>query len=344
MTGPAHRPMLAKVREEIPEGPGWRYEPKWDGFRAIVRHAGDALDIRSRDDRPFTRYYPEIETLMLERGGPDYVLDGEIVVVRPEGFGFDELLQRIHPAASRVKTLSERWPATFIAFDLLERDGEDLRTRPLRERRSMLEDLASALGAPLAPDDLAKLPVGPDLFLTPHTDDVAVTRRWWEDDAGIGQDGIVAKLEDQAYLPGERGWVKVKHRKTVDVVVGGFRLQGEDAIGSLLLGLHDDEGTFHYLGHTSSFKAKEKREIREILRPLEEGAPSFEGYRQPGGQSRWSRGKTTEWVAVRPELVCEVSYDRMQGMRFRHGTTFVRWRPDRRPETCTLDQVRPRES
>ena len=178
MAGGPHRPMLAKVREEIPEGPGWRYEPKWDGFRAIVRREGEALEIRSRDDRPFNRYYPEIETLVLERGGPDYVLDGEIAVVRPEGFGFDELLQRIHPAASRVKMLADKWPATLIVFDLLELEGEDLRSRPLKERRSMLEELAHGLAVSLAPNDLAELPVGPDFFLTPHTDDVAVARRW----------------------------------------------------------------------------------------------------------------------------------------------------------------------
>jgi len=230
-------------------------------------------------------------------------------------------------------------------FDLLELGGEDLRARPLAERRSTLEDLASTLTAPLAPDDLTQIPVGPDLFLTPHTDDVEVARRWWEDEYGIGQDGIIAKRDDQPYLPGERGWVKVKHRKTVDVVVGGFRTQGEDAIGSLLLGLYDDAGTFHYIGHTSSFKAKEKRELYAMLNEMREGAPSFEGERQPGGQSRWSRAgrQQQEWVAIRPELVCEVSYDRMQGPRFRHGSTFVRWRPDRAPGTCTLDQVAPPE-
>ena len=308
-----HRPMLAKVREEIPEGPGWRYEPKWDGFRAIVRHQGDALDIRSRDDRPFNRYYPEVVDLVLERGGPGYVVDGEIVVVRPEGFGFDELLQRIHPAASRVKMLSEKWPATLIVFDLLQLDGDDLRGRPLSERRALLEELAGQLDISLAPDDLAELPVGPDLFLTPQTDDIAIARRWWEDDFGIGQDGIIAKREDQPYLPGERGWVKVKHRKTVDVVVGGFRKQGEDTIGSLLLGLYGEDGTFHYVGHTASFKAEGKRELYAMLEPMREGGPSFEGERQPGGQSRWSRAgrQQQEWVAIRPELVCEVSYDRM---------------------------------
>jgi len=340
VAGGAYRPMLAKLADRFPDGEGWRFEPKWDGFRALCRHSA-GVEIRSRDDKPFTRYFPELENLLAERGGPSYAVDGEIVVVRPEGFGFDELLQRIHPAASRVRMLAERWPASLVVFDLLELDGRDLTGEPLALRRHALEELAVTIGAPVAPDDLAAIPVGPDVWLTPQTNDREGAMRWFEDDAGIGQDGVVAKRGDQAYLPGERGWMKVKHRKTVDVVVGGFRTQGEDAIGSLLLGLYDEEGTFRYLGHTSSFKVKEKREIRELLRPLEEGAPTFEGERQPGGQSRWSRGKTAEWNAVRPELVCEVSYDRMQGMRFRHGTTFVRWRPDRRPETCTFEQVAP---
>jgi ATP-dependent DNA ligase len=335
--------MLAKLETEIPRGPGWTYEPKWDGFRAIVT-AGDADPERirfvSRDDRPMMRFFPEIVTLLADRPVGPYVADGEIMLVRPGRLAFEELQLRLHPAESRVRKLAAEIPTTLILFDLLEEDGEDLRGLPLTSRRERLEALGKRLDAPRAPERLEELPVGPELRLTPFTDDVAVAERWFADEAGLGQDGIVAKRADQAYLPGQRGWVKVKHRRTADCVVGGYRVaKNDDGIGSLLLGLYDGERNLHYVGHTSSFRAAERQRIREQLAPLEKSGASFGGGREPGGPSRWSGAKDMSWVELRPELVCEVSFDRMQMGRFRHAATFVRWRDDRDPASCTFDQL-----
>jgi ATP-dependent DNA ligase len=286
------------------------------------------------------RFFPELVSLLEERRDGPFVADGEIVLVRPGRLAFNELQLRLHPAESRVRKLAAEIPASLILFDLLEEDGETLVAEPLSQRRDRLAALSERLGVAHAPEDLDDLDPGPDLLLTPWTDDLGVAERWFADEAGLGQDGIVAKREDQPYLPGARGWVKVKHRKTADCVVGGYRVAKEgEGVGSLLLGLYDDEGRLHYVGHTSSFRAKERREIRELLRPLEEGAESFAGGREPGGPSRWSAGKDTAWVTVRPELVCEASFDRIQYGRFRHAATFLRWRPDREPETCTWAQV-----
>jgi ATP-dependent DNA ligase len=334
--------MLAKLEAEIPRADGWTYEPKWDGFRAIVT-AGDPDPERvkfvSRENRPMMRFFPEVVSMLAERTVPPYVADGEIMLVRPGRLAFDELQLRLHPAASRVKKLAAETPATLILFDLLEEDGEDLRDLPLSERRDRLEALAARLRAPHAPDRLEELPLGPDLRLTPWTDEVEVAERWFADEAGLGQDGIVAKRVDQAYLPGQRGWVKVKHRRTADCVVGGYRVAKDgDGVGSLLLGLYDDEAQLHYVGHTSSFRAAERVAMREALAPLE-GGESFGGGREPGGPSRWSAGKDMTWVSLEPALVCEVSFDRMQYGRFRHAATFVRWRDDRTPRSCTFDQL-----
>ena len=334
--------MLAKLEPEIPRGPGWTYEPKWDGFRTIVT-GGDAdperVSLVSRDDRPMMRFFPEIVGLVAARPIGPYVADGEIVLVRPGRLAFDELQLRLHPAASRVRKLAAEIPATLILFDLLEADGQDLRALPLEERRRRLAALGGRLGAPPAPDRLEELPLGPELRLTPWTEDVAVAERWFADEAGLGQDGIVAKRTDQPYLPRQRGWVKVKHRRTADCVVGGYRVaKNGDGVGSLLLGLYDEEGNLHYVGHTSSFRAAERRAIREALVPLE-GGESFAGGREPGGPSRWSAGKDMTWVSIEPALVCEVSFDRMQGGRFRHAATFVRWRDDRDPRSCGFDQA-----
>jgi ATP-dependent DNA ligase len=331
-------PMLAKLEPDIPRGPGWTYEPKWDGFRTIVT-VGDAIGLASRDDRPMVRFFPELVTMLEERRDGPFVADGEIVLVRPGRLAFDELQLRLHPAESRVRKLAAEIPATLILFDVLEVGGEKLGSKTLAERRERLAKLCARLGIGQAPQVLDDLDPGPDLLLTPWTADLAVAERWFADDAGLGQDGIVAKREDQPYQPGVRGWVKVKHRRTADCVVGGYRVaKGGDGVGSLLLGLYDDDGTLHYVGHTSSFRAKEKREIRELLRPLE-GVESFGGGREPGGPSRWSAGKDTAWVSVEPTLVCEVAFDRIQGGRFRHAATFLRWRPDREPETATWDQL-----
>jgi ATP-dependent DNA ligase len=338
MTKIGHGPMLAKLEPEIPRGRGWTYEPKWDGFRTIVM-VGDEIRLESRDDRPMVRFFPELVTMLEERRDGPFVADGEIVLVRPGRLSFDELQLRLHPAESRVRKLAGEIPATLILFDLLEEGDDVLREQPLAERRKRLTALAERLHVAQAPEDLDELDPGPDLLLTPWTDDVEVAERWFADEAGLGQDGIVAKRADQPYLPGARGWTKVKHRKTADCVVGGYRVaKNGDGVASLLLGVYDDRGTLHYLGHTSSFKAKERREIRDLLRPLE-GEESFAGGRAPGGQSRWSADKDTAWVTVRPVLVCEVAFDRIQSGRIRHAATFLRWRPDRKPETCTWAQL-----
>jgi ATP-dependent DNA ligase len=338
-------PMLAKLQDDIPRGEGWTYEPKWDGFRTIVS-VGDDVRLVSRDGRPLGRYFPEIVELVAERPPASaYVADGEILVIRPSGMEFDQLQLRLHPAESRVRKLSGEIPATLVFFDLLRVDGEDLTGLALAERRDRLGELATAIGAGPTPADLNAIPPGPQMLVAPWTADLARAEAWFADEAGVGQDGIVAKLADQAYLSGERGWVKVKHRSTADCVVGGYRVSKDGAgVGSLLLGLYDDRGNLHYVGHTSSFKAAERRELREILAPLETDGPGFGGQdfdmaRMPGGQSRWSGGRDTEWVGLEAKLVCEVSFDRVQYGRFRHAARFERWRPDRTPETCTWAQL-----
>jgi ATP-dependent DNA ligase len=331
-------PMLAKLEPEIPRGPAWTYEPKWDGFRTIVT-VREGVRLESRDARPMMRFFPELVALLEERRDGDFVADAEIVLVRPGQLSFDELQLRLHPAESRVRKLAAEIPATLILFDLLEDRGEALAPKPLRERRDRLVELCDHLHVGRAPERLEELDPGPDLLLTPWTDDIAVAERWFADEAGLGQDGIVAKPDDQPYQPGVRGWVKVKHRRTADCVVGGYRLAKDGlGVGSLLLGVYDDQGVLHYLGHTSSFKARERRELLELLRPLE-GTESFAGARAPGGPSRWSAGKDTAWVTIEPSLVCEVAFDRIQSGRIRHAATFIRWRPDREPKTCTWAQL-----
>lgn len=333
-------PMLAKLETEIPRGHGWTYEPKWDGFRTVVT-VDDEVRFVSRDDRPMMRFFPEVVDLLTTRSdrGP-YVADGELVLVRPTGLEFEELQMRLHPAESRVRKLAAEIPATLILFDLLEEAGEDLRSEPLAERRRRLQELAARLEAPRTPDRLTELPPGPDLRLTPWTDDVATAETWFADEEGLGQDGIIAKRSDQGYEPGVRGWVKVKHRKTADCVVGGYRVAKDGGgVGSLLLGLHDAQGRLHYVGHTSSFRAVERRSIREKLAPFEGGEGFGGDARSPGGPSRWSAGRDTDWVSLDPVLVCEVTFERVQGGRFRHSARFVRWREDRDPRSCTFEQV-----
>ena len=332
--------MLAKLEPDIPRGDGWTYEPKWDGFRTIVTSEDGSVRFVSRDDRPMMRFFPEIEDLLASRSASSYVADGELVLVREGQLSFDELQLRLHPAESRVRKLASEIPATLILFDLLQDEGGDIRGLPLAERRERLETLATRLDAARAPERLADYPVGPDLLLTPWTDDVQTAERWFADEEGLGQDGILAKRLEQTYQPGVRGWVKVKHRKTADCVVGGYRLSKDgEGVGSLLLGLYDDDGRLHYVGHTSSFRAAERKALRETLAPLEGGAGFGNDARSPGGPSRWSAGRVTAWVSLDPVLVCEVLYERLQSGRFRHSATFVRWRDDREPTSCTFEQV-----
>ena len=341
IAGDLPAPMLAKVQPEMPVGEGWIYEPKWDGFRTIVAlgGAGDARLV-SRDGRTLARYFPELVDLV--RDGAEhgaFVADAEIVRVAPGRMDFDELQLRLHPAESRVRKLAAEIPATLIVFDLLRDGDEDLTGLPLGERLERLVTQSSARSWEPAPGSLDDVPPAPVVLAAPWTDDPVVARAWFDDEAGIGQDGIIAKRVDQPYQSGVRGWVKVKHRSTLDCVVGGYRLSKTgDGVGALLLGLYDGDGTLHYVGHTSSFKAKERRDLLEALRPLE-GEGSFVGGRAPGGQSRWSAGKESAWVTLRPELVCEVTIDRVQYGRVRHAASFVRWRDDREPATCTFDQI-----
>ncbi|HEX7086017.1 MAG TPA: ATP-dependent DNA ligase [Vicinamibacterales bacterium] len=334
---PPIEPMLAKLAEAIPAGDGWLYEPKWDGFRAIVFRDGDDVFIQSRDLRPLDRYFPELHEALLHALPSGCVVDGEIVIVTPRGLDFDRLQLRLHPAASRVAKLAAETPASFVAFDLLAADGADLRATPQAERRAALERLLRR--------------VKPPVHLTPVTRDAAVAAEWLERFEGAGLDGVVAKAASARYEPGRRTMVKIKHARTADCVVGGFRWHkaGKGLVGSLLLGLYDDRGTLHHVGVTSAFTMERRRELAKELEPLRENA--LEGHpwrewaqgsatgRMPGAQSRWSAGKDLSWEPVRIERVCEVKYDHLQADRFRHATIFQRWRPDKRPSDCRYDQL-----
>ena len=326
--------MLSAISETgIPKGDGWEYEPKWDGFRTLVFRDGEEVELVSRGGRPMTRYFPELIGPVRSLSAKKIVLDGEVVVVGANGLDFGALQQRVHPAESRVRMLSEATPAWFIAFDILAEGATDLRKKPLGERRTSLEKL---LGG-------AK----PPIFLTPYTRDPKTAQEWFEKFEGAGLDGVIAKSWTGPYVPGKRFWVKVKHQRTADCVVIGWRKTADGAtLGALLLGLYDNKGNIHYVGHTSSFSAAERKELIAKLKPLETEIPEGEWQanpgRMPGGLSRWSRGKkdTGDWVAVKPVLVCEVTYDKLEaGERFRHATGFVRWRTDKPPKKCGFDQI-----
>jgi ATP-dependent DNA ligase len=326
------KPMLAKLQREMPEGDGWLFEPKWDGFRAIVYRDGDEIDIISRDGKPLVRYFPELVPLVAASLPDRCVVDGEIVIAVDGRLDFDLLTQRIHPAESRVDLLSKTTPSSYVAFDLLAIEDRELLKVPMVERRAEL--------AKVVPQILQKPPreKGSFLWLTPQTDDATLAEQWPEKLGHLGIEGVIAKQSDLTYRPNSRAMIKVKKQKTADCVVAGYRLsKSGDGIGSLLLGLYGDAGVLQYVGHTSSFKADERRRLLEELQPLR--GESFGQGRTPGGQSRWSRGKEGDWVALRPELVCEVSFDRLQGDRFRHAATFVRWRDDRDPASCTFEQI-----
>ena len=339
-------PMLAKSVPAIP--PGQSYEPKWDGFRAIVYRDGDEVEIGSRNTKSIARYFPEVVASALAFLPNRCVLDGEIVVpsATTTGLDFETLLQRIHPAASRVALLAETTPALFVAFDLLALDDDDLIPRPLRDRRARLAD---ALVRPSFVGDAAGGPAA--VHLTPQTDDPELAARWFSQFEGAGLDGLVAKRPDGAYLPGKRGWSKIKHDRTADCVVAGYRVHtsGPDAIGSLLLGLYTDDGALASVGVVGAFTMARRRELFAELQPLRTelaAHPWWEtafasGTRTPreAETSRWNRGKDLSFVPLRPDRVVEVAYDHMEGPRFRHTTQFRRWRPDRDPSTCTYDQL-----
>jgi len=336
---PPIEPMLAKISEAIPSGGDYLFEPKWDGFRAIVFRGGDDVYIQSRDLRPLDRYFPELHDALREQLPEGSVIDGEIVIVTPRGLDFDRLQLRLHPAASRVAKLAGETPASFVAFDALAADGRDIRDEPQVKRRERLETL------------LAR--AVPPVHLTPLTQDVELAARWLAEFEGAGLDGVIAKPVAGTYEPGKRAMLKIKHARTADCVVAGFRWHKTGPgtlIGSLLLGLYDDTGRLHHVGVTSSFTMATRKALAAELEPLrkealvshpwkEWAAAGAEMTRMPGGHSRWSAGKDLSWEPLRIERVCEVKYDHMQGDRFRHAATFLRWRPDRLPEDCRYDQL-----
>jgi ATP-dependent DNA ligase len=336
--------MLAKPSAELPSRGEFIYEPKWDGFRAIVFRGRDEVFIQSRDLRPLDRYFPELSAGLLTQLPEGCVVDGEIVIATPQGLDFDALQMRLHPAASRVARLAKETPAVFVAFDLLAMDGIDVRKVAQVDRRARLEHML-ARGAP-------------PVYLTPMTRDRARAVRWLAEFEGAGLDGVVAKQAGGPYLTGKRTMIKVKHVRTADCVVAGFRWHKagrEILVGSLLLGLYDSLRRLHHVGVTSSFTMAMRRQLAQDLAPLRAGALEEHPWRQwaephadidgdeagrmPGGQSRWSSGKDLSWEPVRLERVCEVKYDHMQGPRFRHAAIFLRWRPDKRPEECGYDQL-----
>ncbi len=330
--------MLAKVAAEIPPEGDVLYEPKWDGFRAIVfRSKGDVF-IQSRDSRPLDRYFPELHDALVERLPEGCVIDGEIVIAGPRGLDFDALQMRLHPAASRVAKLAQETPSSFVAFDLLAVEGRSVMDQPQSERRARLEKLLAKVKTPV--------------HLTPMTRDRAIAVEWLSQFEGAGLDGVIAKGAHLTYQPGKRVMLKIKHVRTADCVVAGFRWHkaGNGIVGSLLLGLYDDAGLLQHVGVTSSFTMDMRRKLAAELEPLRKNATrnhpwrdwagaAAESSRMPGATSRWSAGKDLSWEPVRIERVCEVKYDHLQGDRFRHAAIFLRWRPDKPPEDCRYDQL-----
>ena len=333
--------MLAKRVEGLPPGEEWIFEPKWDGFRALVFRDGDEILIQSRDEKPLNRYFPELLVPLRAALPSRSVLDGEIVIVKDGELDFDLLQLRLHPAASRVNLLSKQTPASIAFFDLLCEGARDLRNEPFEKRRKLLESLLAAAKAPI--------------HITPATSDRVVAEDWFQRFEGAGFDGVVAKQISGVYEPNRRVMLKVKHERDCDCVVAGFRWHKKGdrtLVGSLLLGLYDDAGALEHVGVCASFSTARRKELVEFLNPYRENA--FEAHpwkhwaehmaeegikRMPGGQSRWSQGKDLSWEPLRPELVVEVAYDHMQGDRFRHTAQFRRWRADKKPQDCTYAQL-----
>jgi ATP-dependent DNA ligase len=336
-------PMLAKRVDDLPLGETWIFEPKWDGFRALVFRDGDEIHIQSRDEKPLNRYFPELLDPLRSQLPARCVLDGEIVIARNNALDFESLQLRLHPAASRVKLLSQQIPASIVFFDLLSEGSRDLRGEPFQKRRRELEALLAS--------------ATPPIHLTPATRESSVASDWFRRFEGAGLDGVMAKPITGTYEPNKRVMLKVKHERDCDCVVAGFRWykKGErTAVGSLLLGLYDDAGALQHVGVCASFSDEKRRELVDYLGPYRENALANHpwkawvegitadggtGHRMPGGQSRWSQGKDLSWEPLRPELVVEVAYEHMQGSRFRHMAHFRRWRTDKRPGDCTYAQL-----
>jgi len=323
-----YEPMEAQPATELPAGPDWQYEPKWDGFRCVAFHDGNKIELMSKSQKPLTRYFPELVEALSKVAAKKFVLDGEIVIPLNGTLSFDRLLMRIHPAASRVQKLSQETPSTFIVFDLLvDEHGRSLVKTALEERREKLEQFAKKY-----------LKGNPLIRLSPVTDDLSVARKWFR--MGIALDGVIAKRRDLPYQSGERtGMQKIKRRRTADCVVGGFRyLDKKKLVGSLLLGLYNDNGKLDHVGFTSSIKDEDRpaltKKLESMIKP-----PGFTG-KAPGGLSRWSTKRSTEWQPLAPKLVAEVQFDHFTGGRFSHGTKFLRWRPEKAPRDCTLKQVK----
>lgn len=322
-----YRPMEALPAAELPNGPDWQYEPKWDGFRCLAFRDAKDVDLMSKAGKPLTRYFPELAAMLASLEASRFVLDGEIVIPVDGGLSFDDLLMRIHPAASRIAKLSQQTPSVFIIFDLLADDhGKSLADEPLETRRTALEAFARKYLKGISA-----------IRLSPVTQDLAVARKWFH--MGVALDGVVAKRRDLPYQTGERtGMQKIKRQRTADCVVGGFRyLEKEPLVGSLLLGLYNDEGQLDHVGFTSSIQSKDRPALTKKLKKLIK-EPGFNG-KAPGGPSRWSTKRSTEWHPLEPKLVVEVQFDHFTGGRFRHGTKFLRWRPEKSPNDCTMLQV-----
>lgn len=335
-------PMLAKRVSELPAGEDWIFEPKWDGFRALVFRDGEEIFIQSRDEKPLNRYFPELIDPLRSVLPSRCVLDGEIVIVREDELDFDALQLRLHPAASRVKLLSQQTPSSFVFFDVLCIDDRDLRKEPFRDRRGELESILRS--------------ANPPIHLTPATEDRKLAEDWFQRFEGAGLDGVIAKSASGSYEPNKRVMLKVKHERECDCVVAGFRWHkkgDQTLVGSLLLGLFDSAGKLQHVGVCASFSTEKRKQLVEFLKPYrkdalanhpwqawaEQGSGDGEPSRMPGGQSRWSQGKDLSWEPLRAELVVEVGYDHMQGDRFRHTAQFRRWRNDKNPADCTYDQL-----